>query len=29
MRPRIARLVRAQIERMLRGEPPLNVVATG
>ncbi|MFT4219008.1 MAG: 2-hydroxyacid dehydrogenase [Microbacterium sp.] len=26
MRPRIARLVRAQIERMLRGEPPLNVV---
>ncbi|MFT4229647.1 MAG: 2-hydroxyacid dehydrogenase [Microbacterium sp.] len=26
MRPRIARLVRTQIERMLRGEPPLNVV---
>jgi phosphoglycerate dehydrogenase-like enzyme len=27
MRPRIAKLVRAQAERMLRGEPPLNVVA--
>ncbi|WP_292848275.1 2-hydroxyacid dehydrogenase [Microbacterium sp.] len=26
MRPRIARLVRTQAERMLRGEPPLNVV---
>lgn len=26
MRPRIARLVRAQIDRMLAGEPPLNVV---
>jgi len=26
MRPRIARLVKRQIERMLRGEPPLNVV---
>lgn len=26
MRPRIARLVKTQIERMLRGEPPLNVV---
>jgi phosphoglycerate dehydrogenase-like enzyme len=26
MRPRIARLVRTQIERMLRDEPPLNVV---
>jgi phosphoglycerate dehydrogenase-like enzyme len=26
MRPRIARLVRRQIERMLAGEPPLNVV---
>jgi phosphoglycerate dehydrogenase-like enzyme len=27
MRPRIATLVRTQAERMLRGEPPLNVVA--
>src|SRR5690606_5474229 len=26
MRPRIAGLVKRQIERMLRGEPPLNVV---
>lgn len=26
MRPRIARLVRTQIERMLAGEPPVNVV---
>jgi phosphoglycerate dehydrogenase-like enzyme len=26
MRPRMARLVKTQIERMLRGEPPLNVV---
>ena len=26
MQPRIARLVRTQIERMLAGEPPLNVV---
>lgn len=26
MMPRMARLVRSQIERMLRGEPPLNVV---
>lgn len=26
MRPRIARLVRTQIDRMLAGEPPLNVV---
>lgn len=29
MRPRIARLVKTQIERMLRGEPPLNVVIGG
>ena len=29
MRPRIARLVRTQIERMLAGEPPLNVVIGG
>lgn len=29
MRPRIARLVRTQIERMLAGEPPLNVVLGG
>jgi phosphoglycerate dehydrogenase-like enzyme len=29
MRPRIARLVRRQIERMLAGEPPLNVVLGG
>lgn len=29
MRPRIARLVRRQIERMLAGEPPLNVVIGG
>lgn len=29
MRPRIAQLVRTQIERMLRGEPPLNVVIGG
>ncbi|REJ05701.1 hydroxyacid dehydrogenase [Microbacterium bovistercoris] len=29
MNPRIARLVRAQIERMLAGEPPLNVVIPG
>lgn len=28
MRPRMARLVRQQIERMLRGETPLNVVLT-
>ena len=26
MQPRIARLIRTQIERMLAGEPPLNVV---
>ena len=29
MRPRIAHLVRTQIERMLAGEPPLNVVLGG
>lgn len=29
MRPRIARLVRRQIERMSAGEPPLNVVLDG
>ena len=29
MRPRIARLVRTQIERMRAGEPPLNVVIPG
>lgn len=29
MRPRVARLVRRQIERMLAGEPPLNVVIGG
>ncbi|QEW01742.1 2-hydroxyacid dehydrogenase [Microbacterium lushaniae] len=29
MRPRIARLVRAQIERLHAGEPPLNVVLGG
>ena len=29
MRPRIAALVRRQIDRMLRGEPPLNVVIDG
>lgn len=29
MRPRIAALVRTQIDRMLRGEPPLNVVIEG
>ncbi|WP_375386645.1 2-hydroxyacid dehydrogenase [uncultured Microbacterium sp.] len=29
MRPRIARLVRTQIERALAGEPPLNVVIGG
>ncbi|GAA1977890.1 2-hydroxyacid dehydrogenase [Microbacterium pumilum] len=29
MQPRIARLVRTQIERMLAGEPPLNVVIGG
>jgi hypothetical protein len=28
MLPRMARLVREQIERMLRGETPLNVVLT-
>ena len=28
MLPRMARLVRQQVERMLRGEPPLNVVLT-
>jgi phosphoglycerate dehydrogenase-like enzyme len=28
MQPRIARLVRRQIDRMLRGDPPLNVVLT-
>jgi phosphoglycerate dehydrogenase-like enzyme len=26
MHPRVARLVRTQIERMLAGEPPINVV---
>ena len=29
MRPRVARLVRAQIERLAAGEPPLNVVLGG
>src|SRR5690606_16960532 len=29
MRPRMARLVRRQIDRMLAGEPPLNVVIGG
>lgn len=29
MRPRIAKLVRAQIERALAGEPPLNIVIGG
>jgi len=29
MRPRIARLVRTQIERMQAGEPPVNVVISG
>ncbi|MGW8482344.1 2-hydroxyacid dehydrogenase [Microbacterium sp. NPDC055903] len=29
MSPRIARLVRTQIERMLAGEPPLNIVLNG
>ena len=29
MQPRIARLVARQIERMLAGEPPLNVVIGG
>ena len=29
MQPRIARLVSTQIERMLAGEPPLNVVIGG
>ena len=29
MRPRIARLVRTQIERMHAGEPPVNVVIPG
>jgi phosphoglycerate dehydrogenase-like enzyme len=29
MRPRIARLVRVQIDRMLTGQPPLNVVIGG
>jgi phosphoglycerate dehydrogenase-like enzyme len=29
MRPRIAKLVRTQIERMLAGQPPLNVVIGG
>ncbi len=29
MRPRIARLVRTQIERMRAGEPPVNVVIPG
>lgn len=29
MRPRATRLIRRQIERMLRGEPPLNVVIGG
>ena len=26
MNPRIARLIRTQIDRMLAGEPPVNVV---
>ena len=29
MRPRVAALIRRQIDRMLRGEPPLNVVIDG
>jgi hypothetical protein len=29
MRPRVARLVRTQIERMLQGDPPINVVIGG
>jgi phosphoglycerate dehydrogenase-like enzyme len=29
MRPRVAALVRGQIERMLSDEPPLNVVIDG
>jgi hypothetical protein len=29
MRPRIARLVRTQIERLAAGEPPINVVLGG
>jgi hypothetical protein len=29
MRPRVAKLVRAQIDRLAAGEPPVNIVLGG